>query len=84
MDCSSDESVQDQEVFVWPWMGILTNVPAEQTQGGGAILMKQLADFKPVQITAVDGANGYTGYVVVLFTKDWIGFKNVVAFHNYF
>jgi hypothetical protein len=65
-------------------MGILTNVPAEQTQGGGAILMKQLADFKPMQITAVDGANGYTGYVIVLFTKDWTGFKNALAFHNYF
>ena len=45
--------VKDQEVFVWPWMGILTNVPVEQTQGGGAILMKQLADFKPLRYTAV-------------------------------
>jgi hypothetical protein len=55
-------------------MGILTNVPAEQTQGGGAILMKQLADFKPMQITAVDGANGYTGYVIVFFHQglDWV------------
>ncbi|XP_066353321.1 factor of DNA methylation 5-like [Miscanthus floridulus] len=76
--------VQDLEVFVWPWMGILTNVLAEQTQGGGGILMKQLADFKPVQVTAVDGDNGYTGYVIVLFTKDCIGFKNALAFHNYF
>jgi len=76
--------VQDLEVFVWPWMGILTNVPAEQTQGGGGILMKQLADFKPVQVTAVYGDNGYTGYVIVLFTEDWIGFKNALAFHNYF
>jgi hypothetical protein len=48
--------------------------------------MKQLADYKTMQITAVDGANGYTSYVIVLFTKDWIGFKNAVAlaFHNYF
>ncbi|XP_066374708.1 factor of DNA methylation 4-like [Miscanthus floridulus] len=46
--------------------------------------MKQLADFKPVQVTAVYGDNGYTGYVIVLFTKDWIGFKNALAFHNYF
>nr|CAB3480018.1 unnamed protein product [Digitaria exilis] len=76
--------VKDQEVFVWPWMGILANVPAEQTQGGGAMLMKQLADFKPVQYTAVYGANGYTGYGIVLFTKDWIGFKNALAFQNFF
>ncbi|PUZ50145.1 hypothetical protein GQ55_6G036500 [Panicum hallii var. hallii] len=76
--------VKDQEVFVWPWMGILTNVPVEQTQGGGAILMKQLADFKPLRYTAVYGSNGYTGYGIVLFTKDWIGFKNALAFQNFF
>ncbi|CAO2210121.1 unnamed protein product [Urochloa humidicola] len=76
--------VKDQEVFVWPWMGILTNVPAEQTQGGGAVLMKQLADFKPLQYTAVYGDSGYTGYGIVLFTKDWIGFKNALAFQNFF
>ncbi|RCV30005.1 hypothetical protein SETIT_6G059700v2 [Setaria italica] len=78
------KSVKDEEVFVWPWMGILTNVPAEQTQGGGAILMKQLADFKPLQYTAVYGANGYTGCGIVLFSKDWIGFKNALAFQNFF
>jgi len=76
--------VKDQEVFVWPWMGILTNVPVEQTQGGGAILLKQLADFKPLRYTAVYGSNGYTGYGIVLFTKDWIGFKNALAFQNFF
>lgn len=76
--------VKDKEVFVWPWMGILANVPSEQTQGGGAILMKQLADFKPVQYTAVYGANGDTDYGIVLFTKDWIGFKNALAFQNFF
>lgn len=76
--------VKDQEVFVWPWMGILTNVPVEQTQGGGAILLKQLADFKPLRYTAVCGSNGYTGYGIVLFSKDWIGFKNALAFQNFF
>ncbi|CAO2199881.1 unnamed protein product [Urochloa humidicola] len=76
--------VKDQEVFVWPWMGILANVPAEQTQGGGAIVMKQLAEFKPLQYTAVYGASGYTGYGIVLFSKDWIGFKNALAFQHLF
>ncbi|CAL5008428.1 unnamed protein product [Urochloa decumbens] len=76
--------VKDREVFVWPWMGILTNVPAEQTQGGGAILMKQLADFKPLRYTAVYGDYGYTGCGIVLFSKDWIGFKNALAFQNFF
>lgn len=76
--------VQDQDMFVWPWMGILTNVPAEQAERGGAILMQQLADFKPLQFTAVFCADGYTGYGILRFTKDWIGFKNALAFQNHF
>jgi hypothetical protein len=32
--------VQDQELFVYPWMGILANVPVEQTEKGGATLMQ--------------------------------------------
>ncbi|CAD6341584.1 unnamed protein product [Miscanthus lutarioriparius] len=51
---------------------------------GGGILMKQLADFKPVQVTAVYGDNGYTGYAIVLFTKDWIGFKNAFSIPQLF
>ncbi|KAK3122744.1 hypothetical protein QOZ80_8AG0617580 [Eleusine coracana subsp. coracana] len=50
--------VKDQEVFVFPWMGIITNVPAEQTQRNGAILMQRLAEFKPVQFTSICCANG--------------------------
>ncbi|KAK3121043.1 hypothetical protein QOZ80_8BG0645200 [Eleusine coracana subsp. coracana] len=74
--------VKDQEVFVFPWMGIITNVPAEQTQRNGAILMQRLAEFKPVQFTSICCANGYTG--IVLFSRDWIGFKNALAFQSHF
>lgn len=81
---NAPKPAQDQEAFVWPWTGVLANVPAGQAQEGGATLMEQLAEFKPVQITAVCGADGYAGYVVVLFTKDWIGFKNALAFQNCF
>jgi hypothetical protein len=74
---------KDQEVFVWPWMGILTNLSTEQTWRGGHILMQRLAvEFKPVQFNAVHCSNGYTG--IVRFSKDWIGFKNALAFQNHF
>ncbi|KAF0901261.1 hypothetical protein E2562_038834 [Oryza meyeriana var. granulata] len=77
--------LQDQEVYVWPWMGILANVPAEQTKGDGASLLQRLADFNPLQFTAVYCSEGrYTGYAVVRFSKDWIGFKNALAFQNHF
>jgi hypothetical protein len=74
--------VQDQELYVYPWMGILANVPAEQTEKDGATVMQQLDRFKPSRINAVDSSNGYTGFVVVHFEKDWIGFKDALAFRN--
>ena len=64
--------VQDQELFVWRWMGILANVPAEQTVRGGASLMQQLANFRPSFFNAVHCSNGYTGFVAVHFEKDWV------------
>ncbi|XP_047087581.1 factor of DNA methylation 1-like [Lolium rigidum] len=76
--------VQDQELFVYPWMGILANVPAEQTEKGGATVMQQLDHFRPSRLDAVHCSNGYTGYVVVHFHKDWIGFKDALAFQNYY
>uniref|UniRef100_A0A453RXW0 Factor of DNA methylation 1-5/IDN2 domain-containing protein n=1 Tax=Aegilops tauschii subsp. strangulata TaxID=200361 RepID=A0A453RXW0_AEGTS len=75
--------VQDQELFVWPWMGILANVPVEQTQRGGAIVMQQLAGYKPIRFNAVHSPDGeYTGFAIVRFNKDWIGFKDALGFHN--
>ncbi|CAM0911248.1 unnamed protein product [Alopecurus aequalis] len=76
--------VQDQELYVWPWMGILANVPQDQTEKDGAIVMEQLDRFKPLRCDAVHSSNGYTGFVVLRFEKDWIGFKDALAFHNYY
>uniref|UniRef100_A0A0D9X4I4 Factor of DNA methylation 1-5/IDN2 domain-containing protein n=1 Tax=Leersia perrieri TaxID=77586 RepID=A0A0D9X4I4_9ORYZ len=79
------QPLQGQEVYVWPWMGILANVPAEKTKGDGASMMPQLADFHPLQFSAVYcSEKRYTGFAVVRFSKDWIGFKNALAFQNYF
>ena len=76
--------VQEQELFVWPWMAILANVPAEQTENDGATVMQQLDHFRPLRFNAVHSSNGYTGFVVVRFEKDWIGFKDALAFHNHY
>ena len=72
--------VQDHELFVWPWVGILANVPAEQTERGGATLMQQLADFRPSHFNAVHLFQRVHWFDVVRFERDWIGFKDALAF----
>jgi hypothetical protein len=76
--------VQNQELYVYPWMGILANVPADQTEEDGASVMQKMDNFKPSRCSAVHSSSGYTGVVVLHFEKDWIGFKDALAFHNYY
>jgi hypothetical protein len=65
-------------------MGILANVPEEQTEAGGASVMQKLDNFRPSWCSAVHSSNGYTRVAVLHFEKDWIGFKDALAFHNYY
>jgi hypothetical protein len=64
-------------------MGIHANVPAEQIEEGGA-MMQQQDHFRPSRFSVVHSSNGQTGFVVLHFENDWIGFKDPLAFHNYY
>ncbi|CAD6265922.1 unnamed protein product [Miscanthus lutarioriparius] len=80
-------SLEDQ--FVWPWMGVLVNVPTEwkngrQVGGSGNRLKEQLSRFCPQKVIPLWNYRGHTGNAIVEFTKDWIGFNNALAFENHF
>uniref|UniRef100_A0A1D1YNS1 Protein SUPPRESSOR OF GENE SILENCING 3 n=1 Tax=Anthurium amnicola TaxID=1678845 RepID=A0A1D1YNS1_9ARAE len=79
---------QDDQ-FVWPWMGILVNVPTERKDGrqvgqSGSRLREQLSKFNPLKVIPLWNFKGHTGYAIVDFNKDWAGFKDAMAFENYF
>jgi hypothetical protein len=63
-------------------MDILANVPAKHTEIGGATLMQQPADFRPPRFNIPHCIKGYTGFAVIRFETDWIGFKDALAFRN--
>ncbi|TVU22122.1 hypothetical protein EJB05_31804 [Eragrostis curvula] len=77
------------EQFVWPWMGVLVNVPTEWKNGrhvgeSGNRLKEQLSLFCPQKVIPLWNYRGHTGNAIVEFAKDWSGFKNALAFENHF
>ncbi|XP_072977365.1 factor of DNA methylation 5-like isoform X2 [Typha angustifolia] len=82
-------SKRRDEKFVWPWMGILVNVPTEYRNGryvgeSGNRMKEQLSRFHPLKVHALWNYKGHTGTAIVDFSKDWTGFKDAMAFENHF
>ncbi|KAL6952754.1 hypothetical protein U1Q18_050276 [Sarracenia purpurea var. burkii] len=79
------------ELFVWPWMGIVANIPVEEKDGryvrdGGSMLKHDLAaqGFKPVRVHPLWNYKGHSGFAVVEFDRDWLGFTNGMKFEKCF
>nr|TKW15553.1 hypothetical protein SEVIR_5G245100v2 [Setaria viridis] len=77
------------EKFVWPWMGILVNVPTEWKDGrqvgeSGNRLKGQLSHFCPLKVIPLWTFRGHSGNAIVEFGKDWNGFRNARTFESHF
>ncbi|PWZ34619.1 Protein INVOLVED IN DE NOVO 2 [Zea mays] len=77
------------EKFVWPWMGVLVNVPTEWKDGrqigeSGNRLKEQLSHFCPLRVIPLWTFRGHTGNAIVEFGKDWNGFRNARTFESHF
>ncbi|KAK8955140.1 hypothetical protein KSP40_PGU007960 [Platanthera guangdongensis] len=80
---------KETDQFVWPWIGVIVNIPAELKNGkyvgeSGNRLKEQLSKFSPLKVHALWNFRGFTGNAVVDFGKDWTGFRNAVAFESHF
>ncbi|TVU19265.1 hypothetical protein EJB05_35404 [Eragrostis curvula] len=83
------QPAETDEIFVWPWMGVLVNVPTEWKNGrqvgeSGNRLKEKLSHFCPQKVIPLWNYRGHTGNAIVEFAKDWSGFKNALAFENHF
>ncbi|KAL3518185.1 hypothetical protein ACH5RR_020774 [Cinchona calisaya] len=79
------------EKFVYPWMGIVANIPVERRNGrnvgeSGSKLRDDLTmkGFNPIRVQPLWNYMGFSGYAIVEFHKDWPGFSNAMAFEKSF
>ncbi|KAI3470743.1 hypothetical protein Pfo_027406 [Paulownia fortunei] len=73
------------EMFVWPWIGIVVNIPTDFKDGryvgeSGSKLRDQLArrGFNPTRVRPLWNYQGHSGTAIVEFHKDWSGFTNAM------
>ncbi|XP_068486001.1 protein INVOLVED IN DE NOVO 2-like isoform X2 [Phaseolus vulgaris] len=78
-----------EEQFVWPWAGILVNIPTRQTEdgrvgGSGSKLRDEHRSrgFNPCRVRTLSDVCGHSGTAVMEFNKDWTGLDNALAFER--
>ncbi|KAL3650142.1 hypothetical protein CASFOL_006545 [Castilleja foliolosa] len=79
------------EMFVWPWTGIVVNIPTYFKDGkyageSGSKLRDQLAErgFNPTRVRPLWNYQGHSGTAIVEFHKDWSGFTNAMSFEKFY
>lgn len=82
--------VNSERQFVWPWTGIVVNIPTSQTEDGrcigesGSKLRDEyrIRGFNPRRVRTLWNSWGHTGAAVVEFNKSWLGLYNALAFER--
>ncbi|KAJ8760358.1 hypothetical protein K2173_012608 [Erythroxylum novogranatense] len=82
--CSGDEKL------VWPWTGIVVNIPTTRTDDGryvgasGSKFRDELISrgFNPTRVHPLWNYRGHSGCAVVEFNKDWPGLHNAISFEK--
>ncbi|GAB2299828.1 hypothetical protein Dimus_033880 [Dionaea muscipula] len=77
------------EQFVWPWTGIVVNIPTVLKDGryageSGSRLRDELRarGYNPKRVHPLWNFRGHSGTAVVEFNKDWLGLSNALAFEK--
>nr|TKV92661.1 hypothetical protein SEVIR_9G174600v2 [Setaria viridis]TKV92663.1 hypothetical protein SEVIR_9G174600v2 [Setaria viridis] len=87
--CKPKATKGEEEVFVWPWMGIVVNLHYELkgeafSRESEERLRAQLSRFRPLQVTILGHDKDQAFCAIVKFAKDWGGLKDALAFEKHF
>ncbi|CAM8894291.1 unnamed protein product [Rhodiola kirilowii] len=79
------------ENFVWPWFGVLANIPIEvkgdkTVMAGGSNIREYLVRlcFNPLKFVPLWNFAGFSGFALLEFGKDWDGLANAMMFEKSF
>ncbi|XP_010656778.1 factor of DNA methylation 1 isoform X1 [Vitis vinifera] len=79
---------EQDDLFVWPWTGIITNIVTEQMNGNdlgdSAYWLKKFSKHKPLEVHTFWNDMDQTALAIVRFNNDWTGFMNATAFEKAF
>ncbi|KAK8629673.1 hypothetical protein V6N13_078506 [Hibiscus sabdariffa] len=83
-ECDHDEKI------VWPWTGIVVNIPTRRSEDGrsvgesGSKLRDELISrgFNPIRVHPLWNFRGHSGTAAVEFRKGWPGLHNALSFEK--
>ncbi|KAJ0047092.1 hypothetical protein Pint_06326 [Pistacia integerrima] len=81
-------SCNHDEKFVWPWVGVVVNIPTRRVDNGrfvgesGSKYRDELIKrgFNPTRVHPLWNYRGHSGTAIVEFKKDWPGLHNAMSF----
>ncbi|GER50370.1 XH/XS domain-containing family protein, partial [Striga asiatica] len=81
--------IDENEVFVWPWKGVVANIPVQRIKGkyvgeSGKKFREELQSrgFNPVRVQPLWNRMGHSGFAVVDFNNDWVGLADALRFEK--
>ncbi|GMP34489.1 hypothetical protein CsSME_00007331 [Camellia sinensis var. sinensis] len=82
------EKSEQNDLYCWPWTGIVTNIVNEIENGkalcSSGYWLKKFSKFKPLDVEIFWDDQNQTAQAVVKFDNDWTGFKNAMEFEKTF
>ncbi|KAK9141531.1 hypothetical protein Syun_010931 [Stephania yunnanensis] len=75
---------QQDDLFVWPWTGIIIDHGIESRDESTSLMQKDLSKYRLAESQSKWDEENQILYTVVNFCKDWTGFKDALAFEKTF
>lgn len=86
-------NIDEDKMFVWPWMVVLANIVTRFDPNSGKHVGKSnkkikeeliTKGFQPVKVTALWNFKGQSPFAIVDFGKEWVGFNNAMKLESSF
>lgn len=82
------EKSEQNDLYCWPWTGIVTNIIDEpgngKELGSREYWLKKFSKYKPLEVEIFCDDQNQTVQAVVRFDNDWTGFNNAMLFEKSF